>query len=637
MKQKSIDMIKLLMGEPSTAKRLADTLDVSVRSIKNYVKEINEQYKGTIESSQKGYSIDRTKGLEILENIDKSIPQTSNERAYHIIAKLLHSYDANSLNLYDLCEELFVSSSTIKNDLITVKRWVNKFDLILKTKGDWIKIEGSEKNKRKILSNMIYEESSINFVNLDSLQKVFHNLDIFFIKDTLMFVLNKHQYFTNDYSLINLVLHVAIAISRINNIHSDTASQNSILKKLSFNEIKIAEEITEILGKEFNIEFDNNELNALALLIASRATSLDYETITKNNIGNYVGDECVALVDHLVKTIHAFYDIDLLDDDFLVRFTLHIRNLLIRSANNQYSKNPLAEGLRRSCPTLYEVSVKVASELKKVANITIDDDEIAYIAFHIGSSLENSESLKDKLKTVYYCPNYYTIQDKVLEFVNKHFHEEIVITSIISDESQLENQQSDDLILTTVPIQKHVLTPVVQVTIMVNDYDKKLLSDVVFKIRNRKKEAQFREHLQELVRPDLFVINNDITNKEKCIHFMSHTLIEKGYANPEFTHEVFEREQMSSTSFFGTAIPHSMHMNAHKTGISILISKEGIEWEDSKVHLVLMMCFNKKDRSIFNNIFEPVSMILAERENLNKLISTDSYEAFVDMMVSLLP
>lgn len=61
-----------------------------------------------------------------------------------------------------------------------------------------------------------------------------------------------------------------------------------------------------------------------------------------------------------------------------------------------------------------------------------------------------------------------------------------------------------------------------------------------------------------------------------------------------------------------------MKMYANKTGINIIISDQPIQWSDKSVNLVIMMCFNKNERYMFNEIYELITMILSESENVKK-------------------
>ena len=78
MKPKLKKLIQLLLeAQPRTSANLAERLDVSVRSIKNYVREINEEFPNTIQSSYEGYRIDSKVGVMILADNTNHIPQTA--------------------------------------------------------------------------------------------------------------------------------------------------------------------------------------------------------------------------------------------------------------------------------------------------------------------------------------------------------------------------------------------------------------------------------------------------------------------------------------------------------------------------------------------------------------------------------
>ena len=76
----------------------------------------------------------------------------------------------------------------------------------------------------------------------------------------------------------------------------------------------------------------------MTLLIISRATTIDYKSINAANLEDFIGKECLNLVKELILDINSFYYIDLSEQEFLIRFALHIKNLLVRSKNNYFSK-----------------------------------------------------------------------------------------------------------------------------------------------------------------------------------------------------------------------------------------------------------------------------------------------------------
>ena len=139
-----------------------------------------------------------------------------------------------------------------------------------------------------------------------------------------------------------------------------------------------------------------------------------------------------------------------------------------------------------------------------------------------------------------------------------------------------------------------------------------------------------------LIIPEFFEVKKGFKSYKECIDHMVKNMVSLGYVDNTFKKDVLERAKMSSTAFGSFAIPHAMKMYAQKTGINILISENPIPWNDKSVNLIIMMCFNKSERYMFNEIYEPITMILSEAENVKKVLAARTYEEFIDTMVSLL-
>lgn len=637
MKPKNLKLIRLLLeSQPCTANTLADRLGVSVRSIKNYVYDINDEFTNAITSSRAGYAIDPKIAKEILNEEDNErTPQNSEERVVFILNQLINHHKSQPVNIYDLCEEMYISLSTLKNELQKVKRRLSRYDLELITQGDEVSISGLEKNKRKMLSTILYDESNVNFVNLSSLQNAFIDIDIEFIKNTVLQIFEEYHYFINDYSLINLVLHITIAVDRIRNDNINTQDIDE-LPVVRLHEYELAEKVASCLEKEFDITYSKAEIYEMTLLIISRATTIDYKSINSTNLEEFIGKDCLELVNQLIQDINSFYYIDLSEQEFLIRFALHIRNLLVRSKNNYFSKNPLTDGIKTACPLIYDMSVSLAGTIKEKTGVSINDDEIAYIAFHLGSTLEAQKSLTAKITAVLYCPNYYDMNLKITDNINQHFSSELLITNILTDESEFSKIKETDLIITTIPISKVTTTPIQQINLFLTDKDRSILKEKIEMLRNNKKKKEFEEYLRELIIPEFFEKKKGLKDEKECVSYMVKKMVKHDYVDNNFKNDIFDREKMSSTAFGSFAIPHAMKMYANKTGMNIIVSDEPIMWNNQPVNLVLMLCFNINERYIFNEIFDPITMVLSEHENVKKLILCNTYDEFINCFVSLL-
>lgn len=635
MKPKMIKLIRILSDytEFVTASSLAANMDVSTRSIKSYIQEINSFYPDAIESSREGYRIDKQAARRILEESGTHIPQSSQERIVYIINSLIKS--DTSVNTYDLCDEMYVSYSTIKNDLQAVKSRLRKYDLQLNNNHDNLTVSGLEKNKRRLLSSILYDESNVNFVNLETIQNIFPEIEIELIKDSLLEIFDRFHYFVNDYSLINLVLHITIAIDRIRNRNVNTEDIHD-MPPISSHEYELARNIARKIEEDFQIEYNQAEVYELALLLISRATAIDYQSITVSNLGDFITPECLALVKELISDVNSFYYIDLTEPEFLIRFALHIRNLLQRSKNNYFSRNPLTEEIKTSCPLIYDVSVCLSSIIKERTGISINDDEIAYIAFHLGSTLEAQKNLSEKVTAALYCPSYYDTNVKLTDTINRHFSSELLITNIFTEERELEKAGKSDLVLSTVPLNSVIQLPLLQISPFFTEKDVQSLRRQLTEIKTNKRRKQFREYLEYLIVPEFFERRDDLTDYDQVVRHMVGKMVSMGYVDKDFEQDIRAREQLSATAFQDFAIPHAMKMRAHKTGINVLISDTPVRWGDKQVRIVLMLCFNRDERFIFNEIFEPLTMVLSSRENVKRLVTAGDYQEFIGMLAGFM-
>ncbi len=120
MKDKQEHLLKLLLQQdtPISSRILAEKMNVSMRTVKNYIYELNKLGPvPVITSSNAGYTIIREEAEKLLEDPinETALPQTFKERSFFIIKRIL--IENQRLNIFDLSEELFVSYSTLKSDL----------------------------------------------------------------------------------------------------------------------------------------------------------------------------------------------------------------------------------------------------------------------------------------------------------------------------------------------------------------------------------------------------------------------------------------------------------------------------------------------------------------------------------------
>ncbi len=633
MKPQMVQLIRTLKESniPITSSKLADELDISPRSVKSYIQEINRISPGTISSSRKGYTIDLQKANSLLHSSQTTIPQDSNERVSYIINCLIQRGPTNA---FELADELYISYNTLKGELPKVRKMLSKNDLELINQSDTLIVNGLEKNKRRLLSSILYDESHNNFVNYDKMQTSFPWIDINFIKQTILNEFKAYNYYINDYSLENLILHVTITIDRIQNGYVSN-DPNAYQKNIRSHEHELAGAIIAKLEDYFDITFGETETTEFALLIISRASNLNYQEVTFENVKEYIGEDVYQLTEMIINDFNSYFYVDLSEPEFFVRFALHIKNLLIRANQDYFSKNPLTTTIKQSCPLIYDASVNAARIIYEQTDISLNEDEIAYIAFHIGGALELQSTIKEKLSVCLFCPNYYDLNTQLSEKISSLFHESIIITDIVTEETELVQVKSD-LLISTLPIDVAIEIPVVVITPFLNSADNKAISAIIDNLLLTKKKKLFKERLTSLLKPELFSIKKRAQSKEEIIHQMCNRLYQLGYSSEYFEEEVLDRDNLSSVSFGNFAIPHAMKMHENVTAMSVMILQQPVKWDENEVQLIIMLCFNRNDRYIFNEVFEPLTMILTNPTNMKKIINAKDYQEFIDLLTDML-
>lgn len=629
-----MDKEKLLLsilkkhGDWMTASVLANKCNVSTRTIRKYVAAANTS-KLYILSCEKGYRFNEKLSLE--EDKEKTF-ETRKERVRYIIQRLLHEVDP--INILDLSDELYVSSSTLKHDLSEAKDSLNTFDLYLHSKGDFIWCEGNEKNRRSMVSSLLYEESNSQFMNDTLIKKAFPLIPVSAIKEELIAIFHRHQYFTNDYNLSNLLLHLCISIERVqNNCVIQTPYDAMITHTVEYH---IAKELANFFKIEHICELNQNEINELALLIISRSSTIDSSKITFQSYASILNDREQHLVEKILQKVNDTYYLDLHNDNFILRFSIHIHNLLIRTQTHYLARNTLTQEMKMNFPFIYDISAFIADMIKEYTGTRINDDEIAYIALHIGSSIDELTNEHNKVNAVILCPKYYDLNIQMLQKLNHFFKDTLLVVQLVTCEENLICLNNYDVLISTYRLQKQPDCPIIIVHPLLTQNDINNIQRFIDEQTNQRKNSIIKEKLTEIFPEALFFCDKAFKNQEEAMFQMCALMEAQGCVDNSFYQEIKDRESVSSTAFDNFAIPHSLKMDAKKTCVFVSIHHKPIPWGEHRVNFVFMISVNHLERKIFKEIFSSLSDILIDPVKMTRLLRIQNYQEFLSQMEKLL-
>jgi lichenan operon transcriptional antiterminator len=615
MKKEYVSLIHYLCdaSHAVTSKQLAMQLGISVRTIKNYVNTLNTlANEKMIISSHAGYRIHKKIAMQLLDNNTNDIPQTSEERGFYIIKQLLINH-ASHVNIFDLCEELYVSYSTLKNDLIRMNVSFSNFHISFSCENDMIILKGTEKNKRRLVSYVIFEETNNTFMSIENIRDVFGFTDIEKISFIILSTFKKYNYYLNEFSKMSLLLHIVIMINRMKegNIVS-SMTENFIIEDPI--EHDLVYELCNCFEKDFSITFNQSEQFEIYMLFKTNANC----PIPSNQktLQRMVDKTIMKLAKDMVEKINELYYIDLSHENFLIPFTLHLNNLIVRAKNNSYTKNPMTQNIKVSCPTVYDIAIYISLELMEKYNIQIIEDEVTFLALHIGSEIERQKTNEEKIKCLLLCPEYMNMNAQIYNQLLLEFSHQIDIIKTITTVDELA-MYDFDMCITTIPVAIKMPNEVILVSPFMQQQDKNKIYDTIGKVNHYRKSQILKHNFSDFFNASLFVTDTSINNKDEIIHILADKMLEMHYVDETFEEKVHIRENAASTAFDQIAIPHAMKMEALKTSIGVCISKKGIRWNNRTVHIVLLLAINKADKRIFHDLYE----ILVELFNNNTIIN----------------
>ncbi|MGX8833593.1 BglG family transcription antiterminator [Amedibacillus sp. YH-ame6] len=609
---------------------LAEYFQVSSRTIRNYVRKASEQYGDCILSSYKGYKLSENFTHYELQKDYEEIENRSN----YIIRKLLC---CSSLDFYDLADEMYISDSTLELELRKCKDTLSQFHLYVKKNRKHLALEGNEREKRKLMSYLINKENVNEFIKLynDVLTKV-NDIDFIQLCQQLHRIFVEESVYANDYEINNIALHITVIITRIH-AHESLQEVVEISKIKKTHDYRIALQIERLLGELYHVKMNEAEIYYLTLLISSNSTTLMDALINRENIEQFIDEEYIQLSKKIIRKLTDMFFLEGFDDSFFIKFTIHIKNLCSRLKNNISTSNPLSLKIKKEYPLIYDMAVYVAGELKAMNYGQIADDEIAFLAFHIGAYLENDNFKKDRVKCCFVYMNYHNMHQKCLEKLMYNFENDICINKVLPFEHINQVPMDTEMIFTMNTIDFDMQFSQIQIGLLLSDDDIKRIREALIHIKLNRKRKQISDNMRKFVGEKLFFKELYANSVEDMIEILCNNCQNLGLCDSFYEDEVLEREKISSTSFPNhVAVPHSLIKNTKQSFLSIVMNSKPMRWGEFDVNLIILIGFSKIDHDIFTGIFDSLIAALYEQENVDRLLKCSDYTTFMSEIEDIL-
>ena len=439
--------------------------------------------------------------------------------------------------------------------------------------------------------------------------------------------------FVDEYALISILLHVTLFIEQMRGgTNSSNAVKIVILDEKLYD---ISKQLAAALQDFLKIEIEDSEIYEIYILLLAKTSTAEQKRVTREDIESFVNDETIVIVEKILSFLKDFYVIDLKDESFYIPFVLHINSLLTRARVGHFLKNPLLTSIKNGQPFIYELAVSVTSIISEFTQVKISDDEIGYIALHLGGAFSKENQKYHKLVCALLVPEVRTLAPDLKKKLESQFNDTIYIERVYTTNFDQRELANFDLIISTIPIRNFdSSTPVVAITPFFTSEDQKKIYFKIDEIKLKRTYQDFKDNLNQIVDNKYFMKNTVLKTREEVIEVVADILVNEKVAQEDFKENVLARERMSSTAFNNIAIPHTFKMNALQSKMYIIVSERAISWgKKDFVNLVFLFAISEQDKQIFYNVFEILSLLFANEENTLEAVNKKNFADFINFLL----
>ncbi|MGO5353599.1 BglG family transcription antiterminator [Faecalicoccus sp. LCP19S3_E3] len=638
LSQRIIDIINCLSDNEKayTVKQLASQYNVTVRTIYNDLKSINQflytygfklliiQSDGRIIPSQDFFL------CRSFLKIDDFYYYRLSRHERVIIAAAMIMLEPNYITISQIADTLYFSRTTIVKDLPDIRKFLSGFSLTLQTypnKG--LHVEGLEINIRNALTEIFNPESLNHELSNYLLNNriILSNKNIKIIDNIISEIEMEYQINFSDQSFHDLRYFLIILIDRNANCHYISRH-----RKVNGEEYHIAKDILRYICQYCKIHTTEAEAYLLALKIKNE---IIYQSTITNNKESIAIQVCARkLISDVSKSMH----IDLTSDYQLYE---NLSNHLTSIYNQYivtYIDNPVISDIQKSQKKIVDA---VSKNIKPVENFfgrTLTNKEIIYIVIHFCAAIERYRNSKIIYDVVVICNAGVGTSEYIAAKLKKMYH--LNIASVISSHqiSKLK-KDSADFLISTIPIQNAPIDFIV-ISSLLNEEDYRTIGNKIAELQARK-HTPIRQQQEEItagdianvIRPILYNMipdNAEIIYKEikkQLRSFFNHTktyqeeltspylhqllspnfiqlnimatdwidairksampLLEHGYIEQDYISNMIENAKELGPYFClmpGLAIPHaSLESGSYKTGMNMIRLEKPIIFNSPEV------------------------------------------------------
>ncbi|MGN1031112.1 MAG: BglG family transcription antiterminator [Butyricicoccaceae bacterium] len=687
MKKRSTEILQRLLKHPEEELRIQRLLEdyrISEKTLRNDIEEIMDFTRACGMSTAVSADVhalrlnDMQQIPALREHIYAMDPylykMSLEERKFYIVITLL--WNESYYSMQQLADEMYVTRNTIVNDCKVVREYVEEYGISFVARNKrGIKIEGAEGNSENLLIDMFLalmpslSEEDTFFVQYlmkkagfpYRLNQIFHYMSCFAKENNLIFA--KEVFF-----------EIAVCIFVLINLYS-------MQKEKHIGELDIPQQL-DVVGSMIEyvadqldgMDLNKNDIVWIERLILRRDLHPDIQSISDF--------ELYGVISHFLLEISREIHAGIQNDDLLIKSLLsHIKNMRNWSSfevdlDDDLEASSLFERVRAAAESKFYI-------LENYLNYQMNAGMKDSIIIHICAALLRNRANLRPCNVIVSCPGSMATSKYLEAQVRNYFRLNIVGTMTSRQVEALGNSLTDvDFIISTVAIQNCSLpVAVVSPLLTIEDINKiqgfvfrsnqtagtsapeqhPLLSRLydVYAVGDSRKIAYLDRELKRVLE-NVLQIESETARKSallkmlqlkyvrlyeqelewrKAMRVASEDLILDGYFDSSYVEKAIENVEEYGSYIIvnkGIALAHaSKDAGVYADGISLLVAKNGIRFEDGET-VYLMFFFSQKGDADYLDLFKEIIRLGNDQDNIEKMRKMDKTSDIYQLIVEIL-
>lgn len=617
-------LLQFLRHTPAaTLSALAARLEVSERTVRNDIKQLNSELKGcaAVENTGGRYSLrvfDSSAFQEARAHILEadSFLNSPQNRMDYAFGRLMRSQ--TPLLTDELAYEMNVGRTTLVSDLKKLRAALVPYGLsILGKTSKGLVLQGRESDIRHyILENAydaLYRQYPLDVEILDAMEDALEPFEKSVQRSFRRFL--------------------TVMLDRFLTGHYIGQLSPSFYNLTARPEYETVDRLSDRIAGILRVDFPAEERLFLLLPIIGMRTPADVQDLQSIALD----DSMQPLMEKVFRQIRLEMDIRLDGAGFREEFLYHLMFMVNRLRFRVRLQNPMLDELREKYPLAWQMAGVAAKVVRQTCGLEVTEDERGYLASYFGVFLEENTGVTP-YRVAVVCGTGRVTARLVAAQLKKVLDSSAEIR-LFADEKVTEKQLSAyDLVFTTVDLPCACDKPVIRIHEVFNEQE----------LRHKIEKARYWGQLDVpildnnwfvmvgLLEENRFFVFDASESYEDAVAHMAESLTAAGQTDKGFLERLRAREKRGTMVFdHAVAIPHSVQYAVDRLVLAIGVFPTPAHHQNHEIRVVFLIGLPEQlsaDDTLLIRIYDEIIRIAQDTALLDRITQADCFQALLRVL-----